>query len=501
MKLKKITRAALIFVCLSLYSGLPVACAGAPPRPNPITYYNPYTGQAEPFYPYGWDVWYDVCVDHSFFDNAGGNTLLLHLDGNQASYDAFSRIFDMARSHGKKVIVDFVSPAFFSGETFNPYDINNYGAMAWYIDRAKNDPALLGWMLGDENEYNFPAADVVNGVNAINTLDGHHQVWQNFNGFGYNSQHEKDPVPQELPYLPGTAVYCADAYPFHLYDMFQEEPNSFLNVEWWCNPFYVMGQTAAANGTGCALMPQGFGQVDTEFAGQALIDGMWRLPTRKEHRWQVFASIVAMGSRGTLNWLYEPRWYSDPNLFYNWRDNIANPVFAEQAMIARGMVSGYNVGTVAIGWTNKSSDQSGSWTLEYDRVTQLLLYDDVVARYFLIATNNGTISQTMDLTISNLPVPLANLNVLAYREGGTSSGVLLTDFGGGVYELVDTLQCFDVVIYRIDAVPTTCAQAAAQNGAGLAGDLNGDCYVNFADLAVFAQDWTRCVDTQSVNCL
>ena len=470
----------LVFFCLALSGGLPVACAGAPPRPNPITAYNPYTGQTEPFYPYGWYI-DDEDVNHASFDKIGGNTLIVAV----YSYDRVRQILDIVRSHDKKIIIAFRSPSYLLG--VDPCDSNTYGGMKYYTDFAKNDPALLGWLLGDENEWNFigTAQEIVNSAYVLNNiLDGHHQVWQIFSGFD---------VQRALPYLDGTTVYSMDAYPYHIS---WGEPNSFINVEWWQDCLYAMGQKAVEDGKSSALLPQGFGNIDTE---PIMVD--WRLPTRREHRWQVFSAIAATGSRGTINWLYNPEWYdANAPAFDNWLENVAKPVFAEQEMISHGMETGYNIGSVAVDWTNKASDQSGGWVRPYDRVTQLLIYDDSVGRYFLIVTNNGPLSQNAQFTISNLSSSLSDMNSLVYDDANTGRTVAMTNSGGGSYRLTDTLQEFATVIYRINANPVNCMQARARQG-GIAGDLNGDCYMNFADFAVFAQDWAHCVDTQGLNCL
>jgi len=47
--------------------------------------------------------------------------------------------------------------------------------------------------------------------------------------------------------------------------------------------------------------------------------------------------------------------------------------------------------------------------------------------------------------------------------------------------------------------PGTCAEAI-QQGYSVAGDFNGDCYVNWADFTIFAADWLRCVDPDDPNC-
>jgi hypothetical protein len=53
---------------------------------------------------------------------------------------------------------------------------------------------------------------------------------------------------------------------------------------------------------------------------------------------------------------------------------------------------------------------------------------------------------------------------------------------------------------RFYPVPANCAAAIAA-GLGLVGDLNSDCRVNFADFALLAQSWMRCMDPQNSNCL
>ena len=470
------------------------AFAGEPPRPNPVMSYDPHIGTTEPFYPYGWYVNSDF-YDHTFMEQAGGgNTLIFQTHGTPESYMSLFSILDMARSHNKKVIVLFLAPTFMMG--VDPCDPNTYGGLKSFVNAYKNDSALLCWLLGDENEYNFPgtAQDIVNSAYVINhILDGNHQVWQNFSNFGYNDQHLPEEPIRELPYLEETTVYSMDTLPFRV----EYEPNSFMNVQWWQNALYRMGQKAVEDGVACAHVPQGAGfNTNPEPA----VPSEWRLPTRKELRWNAFSAIAATGSRGTMYWMHNPNWYTDPNVFYNWQANVAESVFSELGMIVHGMETGYNVGMVDVNWTDKVWDNSGGWIQNYDRITQLLVYDTFVSRYFLIVTNNGTTAQNVSFTISNLPAPLADSNALVYDEANTGEIVRLINLGGGSYRLSDTMQRFDVLIYRIDAKASGCDEAIAQKGYGITGDLNSDCYVDFTDFTVFAQNWLGCVETQQVNC-
>jgi hypothetical protein len=60
-------------------------------------------------------------------------------------------------------------------------------------------------------------------------------------------------------------------------------------------------------------------------------------------------------------------------------------------------------------------------------------------------------------------------------------------------------QNWDVYNGPIPSGPATCQEAIA-GGFGLAGDLDGDCYVTLSDLAVQAGDWLVCVDPANLNC-
>jgi len=54
-------------------------------------------------------------------------------------------------------------------------------------------------------------------------------------------------------------------------------------------------------------------------------------------------------------------------------------------------------------------------------------------------------------------------------------------------------------VAAVAVVPVDCADAIAK-GYGLVTDLNDDCYVNWSDFTLFAQNWLRCTDPQDQNC-
>jgi len=432
--------------CVSLFGCLSGAVAGVSPRPVPINYYDPCTATTTPFYAYGWYVYYthpQAGGSDTIF-TSGGNTMVVS-GGTTAE---LMQVLDNARTFGKKVVIAFQDSDFFLG--VDPCTPSTYAYLAEYINAVKNHPALLGYLLGDENERNFSgtAQDIVNSAYVINNiLDGHHQVWQLFDNW--------DGVTQ-IPYIAGTSVYSDAIYPNHTtsYEP-ADEPNSFLDMQNYLGAAYAMGAGAVANNASFALTTQGFG-FDNAIPGTGT-NGVWRLPSHREYRWNIFSAITAGGSRGTINWLFEPMWYldeyEDPGFGYFstvWMPEIAMPVFNEQEMLAYGMANGYNAGTVDANWTSKASDNSGGWTNSYSRITQLLVYDNARNKYFLIVTNNGAASQNVQFTISNLSKAPADVNVIVYEESDTSA-TTLTNLGGGSYQLSDTVPGFEVMIYRLNA--------------------------------------------------
>ena len=441
--------------------------------PSSVNYYDPCSCSTKAFYPYGWYGNDSNMVIDNNFDKVGGNTVLVTTMGNGSiSYENLVYILDRAQSQGKKVIICFLNTGFYRGLDpcdnliwcIDPNEPNTYAGIANYVNPLKTHPALLGWMLSDENEYHYPlitSTDVINAAFIINRiLDGKHQVWQNFaSGFGYDytdpySRLPVDPFSDclQYPFLPLTNGYSTDLYPFNSEN---GSADSFANVEWYQNGLHLMGQTAAANNTACMLLSQGFGNCDGP-GGTNLEHWQW-LPTQKEHRWQVLSSLTIGGSRGVLNWIYDTTYYTASGLakLNKWIGDTAKPLFSEEEMIARGMETGYNVGAVDANWTSRSTD-STTWLQmdtppyhEYERVTQLLVYDKYRNACFLIVSNNGPSSQNAQFTMSYLPAPPTELNVLAY---GLSSmrNLTLTDLGGGSYKLVDILPAFEAFIYHIN---------------------------------------------------
>jgi hypothetical protein len=96
----------------------------------------------------------------------------------------------------------------------------------------------------------------------------------------------------------------------------------------------------------------------------------------------------------------------------------------------------------------------------------------------------------------------------AAAPGSPCLSTLAGDYIAGYYNgnpwLLDELRISDTALtpnqfLRATNTPVSCEEVQ-QFGYGLDEDLNADCYVDFSDVAVFAQDWLKCNDPEDVNC-
>ena len=115
----------------------------------PVTYLDPATGQASPFFPIGWYIGWSLSEQalQEVYDN-GCNTVLfapLGQDDSQMA-DVQARL-DQAQELGMKIVIAFESTTAGGLRYGKP---ETYGAIADYVAAFKDHPALLGWQLGDE---------------------------------------------------------------------------------------------------------------------------------------------------------------------------------------------------------------------------------------------------------------------------------------------------------------------------------------------------------------
>jgi hypothetical protein len=407
----------------------------------PVMYYNPLTGEKTPFFPIGWYASGPNHLTPAEMAARGSNTIL--------SSAGYPNIFypddlDYAQAAGMKYVFYFGWDVLGGIDPSNP---STYADLANVVNTYKDHPALLGYMVGDENYGNsVPAQDVVNFTAALKSLDPNRQVWQ--------SSSQVDDLENTIePYLAGTDVISSDRY---IYSDAMP-PNTGNSHDYYLNQVLKHTELATSRGMSYSNILQGFGPDIGPYAAT-------RFPTYFEYRWQIFAGIASGGSRGGLNFVYgeyADHQYSDTALFTTFHDNIVAPVNQEQLTIAHAMETGYDVGSVALDWDLKISDAS-NWQEGYDRISQLLIYDDEINKYYLIATNNSSNAQNVEITLSNLPVEVAGLDVFIQRSQETLS---LTDLGNGSYRLDDSLANWDVILYEFDAVVPD-SQTWNVNGSG-----------------------------------
>jgi len=399
----------------------------------PVTYLDPATGQASPFFPIGWYSFGPLSEKalQEVYDN-GCNTALFAGLGVQGWQKANAQArLNQAQELGMKIIIGFTQSVVGVVEYSKP---NTYGPIPDYVAAFKDHPALLGWQLGDEMGAGA-APHISDAVRVIRQCGSQHQTWQ------VHSHIESNDDVRAL--MANTDVCTYDGYTY------LKGLPVFADV---CSTRILAWQQAKAD----LIAAEGWaGNVNiTQAVGQKCGHADFRFPTYEEYRWNVFSAIASVGARGTLNWIYcywQGFYPDDPQVFFDFRDEIVKPVNLEQQMIAHAMETGYNVGQVRSNLDELTTVEIPPATgphYKFNKVGHILLHDDQEHDYFLILTNNETSPHTVLLQISDLPVPLASLTI---RKPHDNRELELQDAGGGRYLLREKLGNHDVAIYVLEA--------------------------------------------------
>ena len=89
---------------------------------------------------------------------------------------------------------------------------------------------------------------------------------------------------------------------------------------------------------------------------------------------------------------------------------------------------------------------------------------------------------------------------LPAASDGLGFSIANSTSSNNLYGLLDNLFIFDSVLTQNQVQGLMVTNTPVSCGGALAADLNKDCYVNFGDLAVLAEEWLRCVDPANTSC-
>lgn len=419
-------------IVTTLGAGAVAAEAKEPPRRTlytipPVRVWNPHDDTFAPYFPIGWYSFGPSARIEELAENRS-NTALYAGMGLESWHlgDTLKRM-DVAKELDVKVVVGLGGAVVGAVRFRKP---NTYGVIPEYVKAFNEHPAMLGWQLGDE--FSADAAPRINDtVKLLRQLGSKHQTWQ---------VHPHTWNHAEVRQLMARTDVCS-------YDGYT----------------YIDGQPEFANTASARLLAWQQAKADlaqaegwagnvnvTQAVGCKCGDALFRFPTYREYRWNVFSAIATAGARGTMNWIYSywgGFYADDPQRFYDFRDEIVKPVNQEQRMIARAMESGYNVGRV-----RSNRDEPTSTTIppatgphrKFNKVGHILLHDAKDKKFFLVVSNNEPQEHVVRMTLSKLPVRLSSLSVQEPRGGRELE---LRNQGGGSYELQDRLAGYGVAIY------------------------------------------------------
>ncbi|MDB6033902.1 MAG: hypothetical protein JWM16_4240 [Verrucomicrobiales bacterium] len=409
--------------------------------PQPVKQYNFVTHNWEPFFSFGYYIEEDTCytepghsIPWGLLEASRANTIVA-VDMKREYDSCIQSVLAGAQARGLKVVLGINRALISSVASGDP---NAYAPLREFVQSYGGHPALLGWLLGDENDTkhdNEPFLEpqtVSAAAVLIHSWDEYHQIWQVFSGLCPDPIYPTQLCPYGtsgpghgpiLPYLGGTDVVLTDQY--------SEAPNvsTFGGADRTLK--YVWhGRDFVGKGRAWGVVTQGIGtDVNNPLP--------YRLPYKEEFRWNVLSALAAGRARTIQAWMLPSpleKYYSTPAIIESFLTNSVAPVYVELGKIKHGMETGYSVGQVSV----------SSTTAGYQMPSALLLYDSISRKYYLIVANVGTLPLSVTITLSSLPIgPLAPT---ADRYG---SSVPVTPINGGLYRLESSLTNHEAVIYSI----------------------------------------------------
>ena len=380
-----------------------------------------------PFFPYGWYSFGPSAQIKEIAANGANTALYAGMGKHDWQRSDALKQMDLAEELGVKVIIGLHGAV---AGTVNINKPDTYGVVPNYVNTFNAHPAMLGWQLGDE--FSAEAAPRINDtVKLLRKLGSKHQTWQ---------VHPHTWSHQEVRTLMAATDVCSyDGYTYLDGQPPFSEHASARVLAWQQGKLDLVRQSGWSGNVNV-----------TQAVGCKCGDAPFRFPTPQEYRWNVFSAIASTGARGTMNWIYSywgGFYADDPDRFFAFRDDTVRPVNREQQMISRAMETGYDVGhletTLDLPTETEIPPATGPHN-KFNKVGRILLHDANARKYYLIVTNNEATTQALHLTLSDLPAPLASVEVTVPHD---NRRLMLQRSMDNCYSLRDQLPAYAVAIY------------------------------------------------------
>jgi len=207
----------------------------------------------------------------------------------------------------------------------------------------------------------------------------------------------------------------------------------------------------------------------------------YRLTTLSEQRFMVYYSILAGEVGGVAFWArhYLMESIATPDAYIydgpQWFKDVGLPIGLEMQSYRRALANGPIAGGVEDHHTDIIS-----------RVYQ----DPQTRKYYLLSLNTAS-GEAADVHFTlNLPTLFKHAAAMA----GNGSQIAITN---NAFE--DSFKGYHVANYELLPAVRSC-QDIIDEGCGIVGDLDLDCYMSVADIAIFADSWLQCSDPANQAC-
>ena len=325
-----------------------------------------------------------------------------------------------------------------------------------------NHPALAGWFTAEKPAM-YPQYSLLNCQTAYGIL---------------KSQSDR---PVFMVFAPGDMDVNNPGNYSGTYDVMMMEFNpagqaeaEFAEMLAWKNVSIQARQQATVSGKPFYSIIQAVGDV-------SYMGWNYRLPTKQEERFMVYYSILAANSDGITfmahNYLKDTTLTEDVYIYDGpqWLKDVGLPVGLELRTFVRALGAGPLGGGVNDGNADVSSQ---------------VYQDPTTRKYYLLSVNEestdlASITFTLDLPVS-----------FAHAMPMSGDGPWIPIVGDS---FSDNFSGYEVNNYELLPTVRTC-QDIVDEGCGVVGDLDSDCYVTVVDIAVMAENWLNCNDPANDSC-